>query len=223
MLCNNKNKQLKLIFLGPPGAGKGTQTDIVSERYSIPAISIGAILRDAIKNQTELGKTAAKYVESGELVPDEIIIDIINERLSKDDCKNGFILDGYPRTKTQAAALDESGTEISLVINIFVDDNDIIRRMRGRRVCSSCGATYHIKYNPTSDNKTCSRCGGALIRREDDAPSVVESRLKVYHEQTEPLIKYYEEKGILRTVIGQEKLEDTTALTLNVIENYLKG
>lgn len=223
MPCNNNNKQIKLIFLGPPGAGKGTQTEILSEKYSIPAISTGAILRAAIKNQTELGKTAAKYVESGELVPDEIIIGIVNERLAEDDCKNGYILDGFPRTTAQAVALDESGVEVSLVINLTVDDDDIIRRMSGRRVCSSCGATYHIKYNPTDDNKTCSRCGGALTCRKDDEPSVVKSRLKVYHEQTEPLIKYYEEKGILRTVIGQEKLEDTTALTLNVIENYLKG
>ena len=219
----NNNKQIKLIFLGPPGAGKGTQTEIISEKYSIPAISTGAILRSAIKNQTELGKTAAKYVEAGELVPDDIIIGIMKERLAEDDCKNGYILDGFPRTMAQAIALDESGAEISLVINLAVDDDVIIRRMSGRRVCCTCGATYHIEYNPTEDNKTCPRCGGPLACRKDDEPSVVESRLKVYHEQTEPLIKYYEEKGILRTVIGQEKLEDTTALTLNVIENYLKG
>ncbi len=218
-----ENKALKLMFFGAPGAGKGTQAEIAAERYSIPTISTGAILREAIAEKTELGKMAAGYVETGALVPDDLIVGIIRERLSEDDCKNGFILDGFPRTLAQARAFEETGIGLSLVIDIEVDDERIVERMSGRRVCAACGATYHTKYNPTADGVHCDECGGELTCRRDDDPEVVRHRLETYHEQTEPLRAFYEEKGILRVVIGQEKLDDTTALTVDAIESYLRG
>ncbi len=218
-----ENKALKLMFFGAPGAGKGTQAEIAAERYSIPTISTGAILREAIAEKTELGKMAAGYVETGALVPDDLIVGIIRERLSEDDCKNGFILDGFPRTLAQAKAFEETGIGLSLVIDIEVDDERIVERMSGRRVCAACGATYHTKYNPTADGVHCDECGGELTCRRDDDPEVVRHRLETYHEQTEPLRAFYEEKGILRVVIGQEKLDDTTALTVDAIESYLRG
>ena len=218
-----ENKALKLMFFGAPGAGKGTQAEIAAERYSIPTISTGAILREAIAEKTELGKMAAGYVETGALVPDDLIVGIIRERLSEDDCKNGFILDGFPRTLAQAKAFEETGIGLSLVIDIEVDDERIVERMSGRRVCATCGATYHTKYNPTADGVHCDECGGELTCRRDDDPEVVRHRLETYHEQTEPLRAFYEEKGILRVVIGQEKLDDTTALTVDAIESYLRG
>ena len=211
------------MFFGAPGAGKGTQAEIAAERYSIPTISTGAILREAIAEKTELGKMAAGYVETGALVPDDLIVGIIRERLSEDDCKNGFILDGFPRTLAQARAFEETGIGLSLVIDIEVDDERIVERMSGRRVCAACGATYHTKYNPTADGVHCDECGGELTCRRDDDPEVVRHRLETYHEQTEPLRAFYEEKGILRVVIGQEKLDDTTALTVDAIESYLRG
>ena len=218
-----ENKALKLMFFGAPGAGKGTQAEIAAERYSIPTISTGAILREAIAEKTELGKMAAGYVETGALVPDDLIVGIIRERLSEDDCKNGFILDGFPRTLAQAKAFEETGIGLSLVIDIEVDDERIVERMSGRRVCATCGATYHTKYNPTAAGVHCDECGGELTCRRDDDPEVVRHRLETYHEQTEPLRAFYEEKGILRVVIGQEKLDDTTALTVDAIESYLRG
>ncbi len=211
------------MFFGAPGAGKGTQAEIAAERYSIPTISTGAILREAIAAKTELGIIAAGYVESGALVPDDLIVGIIRSRLSEDDCKNGFILDGFPRTLAQAKAFDATGIGLSLVIDIEVEDERIIERMSGRRVCGKCGATYHTKYNPTADGVHCDGCGGELTCRRDDDPEVVKARLETYHKQTEPLRAYYEGKGILHTVIGQEKLEDTTALTVSAIESYLRG
>ena len=214
---------MKMIFLGAPGAGKGTQAEIVSEKYSLPAISTGAIIREAIKNQTEMGKAAKSYTESGALVPDEVVIGIIKERLAMDDCKNGFILDGFPRTVPQAEALDNMGVKIDLVINIDVPDEKIVERMSGRRVCSKCGAPYHTKYNPSNKGDICEKCENELQIREDDAPEVVLSRLKTYHEQTEPLIEFYSKLGVLETVIGQEEVADTTALTLGVIEAKRQG
>ena len=189
---------MKLMFLGAPGAGKGTQAEIVSEKYHIPAISTGAIIREAIKNGTEMGLAAKAYTESGELVPDDVVIGIIKERLANDDCKNGFILDGFPRTVVQAEALDAMGIEMDLVISIEVADEAIVERMSGRRTCV---------------------CGATLTVRADDAPEVVKSRLVTYHEMTEPLKAYYEKKGKLSLVLGQEKLEDTTALTQKAIED----
>ncbi len=214
---------MKMIFLGAPGAGKGTQAEIVSEKHSIPAISTGAIIREAIKNQTEMGKTAKQYTEKGALVPDDVVIGIIKERLAMDDCKNGFILDGFPRTVPQAEALDSMGVDIDLVVNIFVPDEKIVERMSGRRVCAKCGASYHTSFNPSKDGETCDKCGEKLSIRKDDAPEVVKSRLVTYHEQTEPLEEFYSKRGKLETVVGQEKVEDTTALTLALIEAKKQG
>ncbi len=208
---------MKIIFLGAPGAGKGTQAEIVSERLSIPTISTGNIIREAIKNGTEMGLQAKSYTEAGKLVPDAVVIGIIKERLALDDCKNGFILDGFPRTVPQAQALDEMGIVIDLVVDIEVKDEDIITRMSGRRVCPSCGASYHTEFKPSADNTSCDKCGTELIIRHDDMPEVVLDRLTVYHEQTEPLKEYYSGKGNLKIVYGQEKVEDTTALTLEAI------
>ena len=215
-------KNLKLIFLGAPGAGKGTQSDIVAEKYGIPTISTGVMIREAIKNNTEMGLQAKAYAENGKLVPDEVVIGIIGERLAKDDCQNGFILDGFPRTVPQAEALDKMGVEINCVVSIEVPDEKIVERMSGRRSCAKCGATYHIVYNPSKDGANCDKCGEALSIRKDDAPEVVLDRLNVYHNQTEPLKDFYGKKGVLVLVEGQEKVEDTTALTLGAIEGSVK-
>ena len=205
---------MNIIFLGAPGAGKGTQAEIVSDRFSIPAISTGAIIREALKAGTEMGLAAKKFTDAGALVPDEIVIGIIKERLAKDDCAKGFILDGFPRTVPQAEALDKMGVKIDVVLSLEVTDEAIVERMSGRRVCDKCGASYHTKYLPSQDGTTCDKCGTALSIRRDDAPEVVLSRLEVYHSTTEPLKAYYEKSGILKLVEGQEKVEDTTALTL---------
>ena len=210
-------REIKLILLGAPGAGKGTQAEIISKEYAIPAISTGAIIRAAIKNGTEMGLAAREYTERGALVPDSVVIGIIKERLAEPDCERGFILDGFPRTVPQAAALDEMGVEITDVISIEVDDEKILERMSGRRVCKACGATYHVKYNPSPLGDRCA-CGEELTIRADDDPEVVKSRLVTYHEQTEPLKEFYSAKGKLKIVIGQEKLEDTTALTKAALE-----
>ncbi len=214
---------MKMIFLGAPGAGKGTQAEIVSEKYAIPAISTGAIIREAIRNQTEMGKAAKEYTEKGALVPDEVVIGIIKERLSKDDCKNGFILDGFPRTVPQAKALEEMGVSIDFVIDIEVPDEKIVERMSGRRVCGKCGASYHTVYNPSKKGDSCEKCDEKLTIRKDDAPEVVKSRLETYHELTEPLKDFYSERGKLGIVEGQEELADTTALTLALIEKKRQG
>ena len=205
---------MNIIFLGAPGAGKGTQAEIVSERFGIPAISTGAIIREAIKTGTEMGLEARKFTEQGALVPDEVVIGIIKERLAKDDCQKGFILDGFPRTVPQAEALDQMGVSIDRVVSIEVSDERIIERMCGRRVCPACGATYHTVSLPSKDGKTCDKCGAELTVRKDDEPEVVKSRLEIFHSTTEPLKAYYEKTGKLKLVEGQEKVEDTTALTL---------
>ena len=204
---------MKIIFLGAPGAGKGTQADIVAQRLQIPAISTGAIIREAIKNGTEMGLKAKFYIEKGALVPDEVVIGIVKERLSENDCQNGFILDGFPRTVVQGEALDTMGVEMDVVISIEVSDETIVERMSGRRVCDKCGASYHTRYNPSADGVHCDKCASKLSIRRDDAPEVVASRLEVYHNTTEPLKEFYAQKGILKLVVGQEKVEDTTALT----------
>lgn len=214
---------MKLIFLGAPGAGKGTQAEIVSEKYNIPAISTGAIIREAIKNETEMGLAAKAATERGELVSDDIVIGIIKERLAKDDCKNGFILDGFPRTVPQAKALSDMGVDIDLVVSIEVADEAIVKRMSGRRVCPVCGASFHIEYKPSTKGDDCDKCGQKLIIRKDDDPQVVLSRLKTYHETTEPLKDYYETTGKLRLVEGQEELADTTARVAAVIEDFVGG
>lgn len=209
---------MKLIMLGAPGAGKGTQAQLLSDRLGIPTISTGAIIRGAIKNETPTGKEAKGYIDRGELVPDEVVIGIIKDRLSEDDCKNGFILDGFPRTINQAKALDEMGIEIDKVLDIEVKDELIIERLSGRRECSSCGATYHIINNPSSKGEFCERCSAELVTRKDDNPETIKSRLDVYHEQTEPLIEFYKKKGNLAEIPGGGDVEETTAQTLKALE-----
>lgn len=210
-------REIKLILLGAPGAGKGTQAEKISATYGIPAISTGAIIRDAIKNGTEMGVAAKEYTEKGALVPDSVVIGIIKERLAEKDASHGFVLDGFPRTVNQAEALDKMGVEITDVISIEVSDETILNRMSGRRVCKACGATYHVTDNPSPNGEKCA-CGEELTVRADDKLDVVKSRLDTYHEQTEPLKDYYRSKGLLKIVEGQEKLEDTTALTKKALE-----
>lgn len=209
---------MKLILLGAPGAGKGTQAEKICEKFSIPAVSTGNIIREAIKSQTEMGKKAKAFVDEGNLVPDDVVIGIIKERLAEDDCKNGFVLDGFPRTIPQAEALDRMGIEIDKVISIEVPDDNIAARMSGRRVCAKCGASYHIEYKKPQVDGICDACGDSLVQRRDDAPETVLDRLKVYHEQTEPLKDYYAAAGKLSIVEGQEKVEDTTRLTFAALE-----
>lgn len=208
---------VRLILLGAPGAGKGTQAEKISAAANIPAISTGAIIREAIATGTEMGTLAKSYIERGALVPDEVVIGIIRDRLQADDCKDGFILDGFPRTVPQAEALDQMGVEITDVLSIEVSDERIVSRMGGRRVCKACGATYHVESNPSPAGDKCGICGEELTIRKDDDPAVVQSRLTVYHEQTEPLKDFYAKKGLLKIVEGQEKLEDTTALTFKAL------
>ena len=208
---------MKIIFLGAPGAGKGTQADLISERLGIPTISTGAIIREAIKTGTEMGLEAKKFIEAGQLVPDAVVIGIVKERLAKSDCKDGFILDGFPRTVPQAQALDEMGVSLDRVVSIEVSDEKIIERMSGRRVCQACGATYHTVYNPSKDGVSCDKCGKELTMRSDDAPEVVKSRLEVYHLTTEPLKEYYSKVGNLVIVIGAEELSETSKRTLEAL------
>ncbi len=213
---------MKIMFLGAPGAGKGTQAEHTSERLGIPAISTGAIIREAIKNGTPMGVAAKAYTEKGALVPDEVVIGIIKERLDQEDCRGGYILDGFPRTVVQAKALDDMGIEMDAVISIEVSDVDIIARMGGRRVCPKCGATYHVDFKPSKDGLHCDVEGESLTQRRDDLPEVVADRLRIYHEQTEPLKDYYASKGRMKIVIGQEKVEDTTRLTDEAIDSMKK-
>ena len=209
---------MNLILLGAPGAGKGTQAEVICDTLKIPAISTGNILREAIKNETALGMEAKSYMDGGKLVPDEIVINILKERLEKDDCKNGFILDGFPRTVPQAEALDKMGVNIDRVIDIEVEDEKIMKRLSGRRVCEDCGASYHLEYKPSKSEGKCDNCGGNTVQRKDDHPDTIKERLQVYHQQTEPLKDYYYATGKLIVVEGQEDVADTTALTLKAVE-----
>lgn len=201
---------MKLILLGAPGAGKGTQAELICDKLKIPAISTGNIIREAIRIGTEMGAKAKSYTESGALVPDEVVIGIIQERLAQPDCVNGFILDGFPRTVPQAEALDTMGIAIDKVLEISVADEAITRRMSGRRVCEGCGASYHIEYKPTKQDGVCDRCGGKVVIRKDDQPETVRDRLRVYHKQTEPLKDFYAQKGILWVTEGADVIEHTT-------------
>ncbi len=210
---------MNLILLGAPGAGKGTQAEKICEKLSIPAVSTGNMLREAMANGTEMGLKAKSFIDAGKLVPDEVVIGVINERLKQDDCQNGFILDGFPRTIPQAEALDEMGVRIDRVIDIEVPDEKIASRLSGRRVCLKCGATYHTEFKKPKADGVCDACGDALVQRKDDMPETVLDRLKTYHEQTEPLKGFYEKKGILRVVEGQEEVADTTALTFKALED----
>ena len=201
---------MKLLFLGAPGAGKGTQADIIAKKLSIPTISTGNILRAAIKNRTPVGIRAAEYMDRGALVPDEVIIGIVRERLAEADCANGYILDGMPRTLSQAVALEEAGIELDAAVSIDVPDEVIVNRMGGRRTCPACGASFHVTANPPKTEGICDACGAELTIRKDDAPETVLQRLATYHEQTEPLIGFYTERGKIRHVDGTAGLEDTT-------------
>ena len=208
---------MKLILLGAPGAGKGTQAEIICEKLSIPTISTGNIIREAMKNGTEMGIKAKAAVEAGQLVSDDVVIGIIKERLAEDDCKNGFILDGFPRTIPQAEALDSLGVQIDCVLDIDVKDEAIAARLGGRRVCPACGASYHLEYKKPAREGICNQCGAELIQRKDDAPETVLERLAIYHEQTEPLKSYYSKTGKLKSVQGQEEVADTTKLVFEAL------
>ncbi len=208
---------MKLVLLGAPGAGKGTQAEIISQRLGIPTISTGNILRAAVKDGTPVGLKAKALIEAGSLVPDDVIIGIVGERVARPDCSNGYILDGVPRTISQADALAQAGIEIDHVINLYVADEVIEKRMTGRRTCQDCSATYHIEHNPPKVEGICDVCGGHLTIRKDDMPETVLHRLEVYHAETEPLIQYYTEKGILKTVDGAGSLEGTTALIMEAL------
>ena len=201
---------MKLILLGAPGAGKGTQADIIAAKLNIPTISTGNILREAIKNGTEIGLKAKSFMDAGKLVPDDVIIGIVAERVSRDDCKNGYILDGMPRTIPQAQALEDTGIKFDCVVSIEIEDAVIEQRMTGRRVCGSCGASFHITANPPKREGICDACGAPLVIRKDDAPETVKNRLKVFHEETEALKGFYENLGKLRLVEGNQPIEDAT-------------
>ena len=209
---------MRLILLGAPGAGKGTQAEVICNTLNIPAISTGNILREAKAKGTPLGLEAATYMDSGKLVPDELVINILKERLKEDGCQNGFILDGFPRTVPQAEALDQMGVVIDRVVDLEVPDDKIMARLSGRRVCEKCGSSYHVLYKPTKVEGVCDRCGGKTVQRKDDAPETIKERLEVYHAQTEPLKDYYKKTGKLVVVEGQEEVADTTALTLKAVE-----
>ena len=209
---------MKLIMLGAPGAGKGTQAAIFSERLGIPTISTGNILRSAVKNGTSVGLQAKSYMDAGKLVPDEVIIGIVAERLAESDCQGGYILDGVPRTIAQAEALEKAGVQFDCVLSIEVSDQEIQRRMSGRRACTACGATYHVEAAPPKTEGVCDACGGALVQRDDDKPETVRDRLRVYHAQTEPLKEFYQQRGILKTVDNQPTIEDTTKAIERVLE-----
>lgn len=208
---------MNLILLAAPGAGKGTQAEKLCEHYGIPSISTGAILRKNIKEGTELGKIAKGYIDEGKLIPDDIMIKVMDSRLKEDDCKNGFILDGFPRTLKQAEELDKSPIKIDKVLNIDVPDEKIIERLEGRLECSKCGTTFHIIHRKPKTEGVCDNCGGELKKRDDDKPETVKKRLNVFHKETEPLLEFYKEKGMLVTAEGKDTIEDTTKEIFKVL------
>ena len=210
---------MNLILLGAPGAGKGTQGEIIRERFGIPEISTGVILREAIKSGSPLGQKAKAIMDEGGLVPDEIMNGIVKERLSREDCKNGFILDGFPRTLPQAQALDGMGVRIDKALYLHADDELIVERLGGRRVCERCGATYHVKNQPSSAGDLCEKCGGTLVVRKDDKPETIRERLETYHEMTEPLVAYYRGQGKLYEIDGGTTIEAATEATLKILED----
>ncbi|MBQ4416394.1 MAG: adenylate kinase [Butyrivibrio sp.] len=203
-----------IVMLGAPGAGKGTQADLICAEYNIPHMSTGDIFRANIKNGTELGKRAKSYMDKGELVPDQLTVEILLDRVAQDDCKEGYVLDGFPRTIPQAEVLDDAlgklSAKVDYAINVDVPDDAIVARMSGRRSCPDCGTVYHIVYNKPAKEGTCDKCGASLVQREDDAEETVRNRLKVYHDQTAPLIDFYEKKGALRTVDGTQDMKQVT-------------
>ena len=213
---------MKIIMLGAPGAGKGTQAKLIAEKYGIPHISTGEIFRANIKEGTELGKEAKQYMDKGELVPDELTVRILLDRVGRDDCKNGYVLDGFPRTIPQATVLDNEvaklGEKIDYAIDVEVPDENIIRRMGGRRACPKCGATYHVEHIPPKKEGICDTCGSELVLRDDDKPETVKSRLEVYHKQTQPLIDHYSKQNILRTVDGTKDMKEVFANIEKLLE-----
>jgi len=212
---------MKIIMLGAPGAGKGTQAKMIAAKYGIPHISTGDIFRANIKNGTELGAKAKEYMDKGLLVPDELVVDLVIDRFKEPDCEKGYVLDGFPRTIPQAEALDKAltaiGENVDYAINVEVPDENIVNRMGGRRACVGCGATYHIVYSPTKEEGKCDTCGGELIIRDDDKPETVQNRLSVYHEQTQPLIDYYTNKGIIAEVDGTVDMNDVFNAIVNIL------
>ena len=212
---------MKIIMLGAPGAGKGTQAKMIADKYQIPHISTGDIFRANIKNGTELGKEAKKYMDQGLLVPDELTVKILLDRVAQPDCANGYVLDGFPRTIPQAEVLDKALTElndkIDYAINVDVPDENIVKRMSGRRACVACGATYHIEHIPPKKEGVCDKCGETLILRDDDKPETVLNRLKVYHDQTQPLIDFYTKKGVLKSVDGTVDMQDVFASIVAIL------
>lgn len=213
---------MKIVMLGAPGAGKGTQAKMIAAKYQIPHVSTGDIFRANIKNGTELGKKAKEYMDQGLLVPDELTVDLVIDRLSQDDCQNGYILDGFPRTIPQAEALDAAlakrDEKMDFAVNVDVPDENIVSRMSGRRACVGCGATYHIVHNPSKKGDSCEVCGEKLILRDDDKPETVQKRLAVYHDQTKPLIDYYTGQNILKTVDGTQDMNDVFAAIVEILE-----
>ena len=212
---------MKIIMLGAPGAGKGTQAQMIAEKYSIPHISTGDIFRANIKNGTELGKKAKEYMDKGLLVPDELTVQLLLDRVANDDCKDGYVLDGFPRTIPQADVLDNEltklGDKVDFAVNVDVPDENIVRRMSGRRACLKCGATYHIEHIPPKVEGVCDKCGSELVLRDDDKPETVQNRLSVYHEQTQPLIEYYDKKHILKTVDGTKDMQEVFSDIVNIL------
>ncbi len=209
---------MNIILLGAPGAGKGTQAAVLAEHYNIPTISTGNIIREALRTGTEMGKKAKSYMDAGQLVPDDVVIGIVKDRLSQDDCKNGFILDGFPRTIPQAEALDKMGVNIEYVVDIEVSDERIINRLSGRRVCQDCGRPYHLVNLKPKTEGICDACGGTLVQRKDDHIDTIKNRLEIYHKETEPLVDYYKKQGKLSVVQGSDSVEDTMADMMKVFE-----
>ena len=210
---------MNIILLGAPGAGKGTQAAVICDYLKIPTISTGNIIRAALKSGTEMGLKAKSFIDNGQLVPDDVVIGIIKERLAEGDCGNGFILDGFPRTIPQAEALDAMGVQIDKIVDIDVSDKEIVHRLSGRRVCESCGATYHLDYNKPKAEGVCDACAGTLIQRKDDSPETIQQRLAVYHEQTQPLEDYYKAQGKLAVVPGEGAIEEIPRLTIAALED----
>ena len=212
---------MKIIMLGAPGAGKGTQAQMIADKYNIPHISTGDIFRANIKNGTELGKKAKEYMDKGQLVPDELTVELLLDRVANEDCKNGYVLDGFPRTIPQADVLDSEltklGDKVDYAINVDVPDENIVNRMSGRRACLKCGATYHIEHIPPKKEGICDTCGSELVQRDDDKPETVQNRLSVYHQQTQPLIEYYDKKNILKTVDGTKDMQEVFSNIVSIL------
>ena len=212
---------MKIIMLGAPGAGKGTQAQMIADKFNIPHNSTGDIFRANIKNGTELGKKAKEFMDKGLLVPDELTVQLLLDRVANEDCKNGYVLDGFPRTIPQADVLDSEltklGDKVDFAVNVDVPDENIVRRMSGRRACLKCGATYHIEHIPPKTEGICDKCGSELVQREDDKPETVQNRLSVYHEQTQPLIDYYDKKNILKTVDGTKDMQEVFNDIVNIL------